>query len=68
MRDLQQVQPLNHQTFRAFFDQIGQDIEEVTKMNEKHNEAMRLFCFETKLVIDDAVKRFKELALEMDEK
>jgi hypothetical protein len=66
MRDFQQIQPLNHQTFRAFFDGIGDDIKEVTRMHEKHNADMRLFCFETRLVIDDAVKRFKELCQEMD--
>jgi hypothetical protein len=66
MRDIQQVQPLNHQTFRAFFDGIGQDIEQVTKMHEKHTEDMLLYCFETKLVISDAVNRFKELCQEMD--
>ena len=49
-------------------DGIGQDIQEVQRMHEKHTADMQLFCFETELVIADAVKRYKELALEMDEK
>jgi hypothetical protein len=69
MRDIETIeQPITHEKFRAFFDGIGKDIEEVQKMNEKHNEAMRLYCFETRLVIADAVQRFKELCQEMDEK
>ena len=59
-------EPITHEKFKAFFDDIGNDIAQVQKMHEKHNDEMELFCFETKLVIADAVKRFWELASEMD--
>jgi len=69
MRDIETISaPITYEKFREFFDGIGQDIQQVQKMHEKHNADMQLFCFETKLVIQDAVKRFKELALEMDDK
>jgi hypothetical protein len=39
-------------------------MQEVPKTNEKHNADVQPFCFETRLVLEDAVKRFKELALD----
>jgi hypothetical protein len=67
MRDIEAIAPpITHEKFKVFFDGIGQDIQEVQKMHEKHNDEMELFCFETKLVIADAMKRFRELAFEMD--
>ena len=58
--------PITHEKFKAFFDDIGNDIANLQKSHAEHEDRMRLFCFETELVIKDSLKRFKELCHEMD--